>query len=105
MSVLTGLILRPEFWVIIGILLIIIDITIGFEFFVLSIGLSSFIVAFLLFSQEKLWLIDFNISYVILSDWKDVLITLSILSILTIGIIRYVFQNRFKKSKKDINDY
>lgn len=105
MSVLTGLILRPELWVIIGILLIIIDITIGFEFFVLSIGLSSFIVAFLLFSQEKLWLIDFNISYVILSDWKDVLITLSILSILTIGIIRYVFQNRFKKSKKDINDY
>lgn len=105
MSLLTGLILRPELWVIIGILLIIIDITIGFEFFVLSIGLSSFIVAFLLFSQEKLWLIDFNISYVILSDWKDVLITLSILSILTIGIIRYVFQNRFKKSKKDINDY
>jgi len=105
MSILTGLILRPELWVIIGILLIIIDITIGFEFFVLSIGLSSFIVAFLLFSQEKLWLIDFNISYVILSDWKDVLITLSILSILTIGIIRYVFQNRFKKSKKDINDY
>ena len=105
MSLLTGLILRPELWVIIGILLIIIDITIGFEFFVLSIGLSSFIVAFLLFSQEKLWLIDFNISYVILSDWKDVLITLSILSILTIGIIRYVFQNRFNKSKKDINDY
>jgi len=105
MSILTGLILRPELWVIIGILLIIIDITIGFEFFVLSIGLSSFIVAFLLFSQEKLWLIDFNISYVILSDWKDVLITLSILSILTIGIIKYVFQNRFKKSKKDINDY
>jgi len=105
MSILTGLILRPELWVIIGILLIIIDITIGFEFFVLSIGLSSFIVAFLLFSQEKLWLIDFNISYVILSDWKDVLIALSILSILTIGVIKYVFQNRFKKSKKDINDY
>ena len=105
MSVLTGLILRPEFWVIIGILLIIIDITIGFEFFVLSIGLSSFIIAFLLFSQEKLWLIDFNISYIILSDWKDVLITLSILSILTVGVIKYIFQNRFKKSKKDINDY
>ena len=105
MSLLTGLILRPELWVIIGILLIIIDITIGFEFFVLSIGLSSFIIAFLLFSQEKLWLIDFNISYIILSDWKDVLITLSILSILTVGVIKYIFQNRFKKSKKDINDY
>lgn len=105
MSILTGLILRPELWVIIGILLIIIDITIGFEFFVLSIGLSSFIIAFLLFSQEKLWLIDFNISYIILSDWKDVLITLSILSILTVGVIKYIFQNRFKKSKKDINDY
>ena len=105
MSILTGVILRPELWVIIGILLIIIDITIGFEFFVLSIGLSSFIIAFLLYSQEKLWLIDFNISYVILSDWKDVLFTLSILSILTIGVIKYLFQNRFKKSKKDINDY
>ena len=105
MSIFTGLILRPELWVIIGILLIIIDITIGFEFFVLSIGLSSFIIAFLLFSQEKLWLIDFNINYVILSDWKAVLITLSILSILTVGVIKYIFQNRFKKSKKDINDY
>jgi|TARA_B100000809_G_scaffold203439_1_gene204486 membrane protein implicated in regulation of membrane protease activity len=105
MSFFTGLFLTQEFWIILGILLIILDISVGFQFFVLSIGLSSFIIAFLLYAQEKLWSSDFNISYIILSDWQDVLITLSILSILTVGIIKYVFQNRFGKSKKDINDY
>tara|TARA_B100000745_G_C19890579_1_gene297806 strand:+ start:169 stop:486 length:318 start_codon:yes stop_codon:yes gene_type:complete len=105
MSFFTGLFLTQEFWIILGILLIILDISVGFQFFVLSIGFSSFIIAFLLYAQEKLWSSDFNISYIILSDWQDVLITLSILSILTVGIIKYVFQNRFGKSKKDINDY
>jgi len=105
LTFITGIMLIDKFWIILGILLVILDIYIGFQFFVLSIGLSSFIIAFLLYAQEKLWLSDFNPSFIILSDWQDVLITLSVLSIITIGIIRYVFQDRFRKSNKDINDY
>ena len=101
----TSVILLYKLWIIVGISLIIIDILFLNVFFLLSIGFSSFIIAFLLYGQEELWSIDLNPNFIILSDWQDVLITFSVLSILSIGLIKYFFQTRSKKLRKDINDY
>ena len=100
MSTLTYWILTPEFWLIAGILLIVVDFTIGAALFLLPIGLAAILMAFILFAHEGLWFGD----VVFLDTWRQIIICFSILSIAFVGIIRVLFQRR-KRGQPDINDY
>jgi membrane protein implicated in regulation of membrane protease activity len=95
----TMLLFSGEFWLILGLILIIIDIFLG-SFFLLPIGVSAFIIAGLIYAQGQLWLGD----VIFLETWKDVLIWFSVLSVLSIGVVKYVFQKKAGK-KQDINNY
>jgi membrane protein implicated in regulation of membrane protease activity len=94
----TMLLLSEEFWLILGLTLIITDIFLG-SFFLLPIGVSAFIISGLIYSQAQLWL-----GGVFLETWKDVLIYFSALSVLSIGIVKLIFQRK-ADNKDDINDY
>ena len=94
----TMLLLSEEFWLILGLILIITDIFLG-SFFLLPIGVSAFIISGFLYSQAQLWL-----GSVFLETWKDVLIYFSALSVLSIGIVKLIFQRK-ADNKDDINDY
>ena len=94
----TILLLSEEFWLILGLILIITDIFLG-SFFLLPIGVSAFIISGLIYSQAQLWL-----GGVLLETWKDVLIYFSVLSVLSIGFVKLVFQRK-ANNRKDINDY
>ena len=94
----TMLILSEEFWLILGLTLIITDIFLG-SFFLLPIGVAAFIISGLLYSQAQLWL-----GGVLLETWKDVLIYFSAFSVLSIGIVKFFFQKK-ADNKEDINDY
>ena len=94
----TMLLLSEEFWLILGLILIITDIFLG-SFFLLPIGVSAFIISGSLYSQAQLWL-----GSVFLETWKDVLIYFSALSVLSIGIVKLIFQRK-ADNKDDINEY
>ena len=100
MSTLTYWLLIPEFWLIVGILLIAADFTIGADLFLLPIGLSALLMAGLLFAQESLWFGDI----VFLGTWRQVIIWFSVLSVAFVGTIRVAFQ-RGRHHQSDINDY
>ena len=48
----TFLLFLPQTWIILGILLIIADIFLGYDFFVLPIGVSAIIISSILFLQK-----------------------------------------------------
>lgn len=93
-------VLLPEVWIIAAILLIGADIVLGFEFFVLSIGIAALILAGLLFAQQEAWL-----GHVLLFEtWEDVGIWFAGLSIGSIGLIRLWLRRRHS-AQPDINQY
>ena len=90
---------QAKIWVILGFLLIITDIFIG-SFFILPIGIAAFIMGALLFAQNNYWFGD----YVLLEHWRDIGLYFAILSVLSIAIIRALFQKN-NDEKPDINEY
>ena len=90
---------RPEAWVILGILLILLDVILGLDV-ILPIGVAALILAGLIFAQQNMWIEE----PLAINTWRGVLILFAALSIVSIGIIRFVFQ-RSRKSKPDINEY
>jgi membrane protein implicated in regulation of membrane protease activity len=91
---------RPEVWVIVGIILICLDIFLGFDFFVLPIGIASIIMSGIIYSQENLWFGDWTA----FESWKGALIWFAVLSLVSIFVIRIFFQNN-NSDKPDINEY
>ena len=91
---------KPELWIILGIILITLDIFIGFEFFVLPVGVAALILSGIIYATINVWFGEF----VPFETWKGVLIWFSVLSIISVGIIRFFFQ-RSKKQQPDINRY
>lgn len=91
---------RPEAWVIAGLVLIIADILVGFGLIVLPFGVAALLLAALLYghSQQLFGGAD------PFSSWRAVLIWFAGLSIVSVGLIRVVFQ-RSKKNGSDINRY
>ena len=92
-------IFQSKAWVILGFTLIIIDIFLG-SFFILPIGVASFLVSGLIFAQNKLWFGDF----MFFETWRGIAVYFAIFSIISIGIIRLIFQRRIK-GQTDINEY
>ena len=96
------LIFLPQTWIILGILLIIADIFLGYDFFVLPIGVSALIISFMLYMQKGKYeelgdLILFN-------TWHDVAYWFSGLSLVSIILMRLLLRLR-KKDRVDINEY
>ena len=93
-------IFKPEPWIILGIILIILDIFVGFDFFILPVGIAALILSGIIYAQINTWFGEF----VIFETWKGIIIAFAVLSIISIGIIKFLFQMS-KKSRPDINQY
>jgi membrane protein implicated in regulation of membrane protease activity len=91
---------RPEVWMILGIVLVLADVLIGFATFVLPVGIAAAIVAGLLYGQQNLWYGD----HVLFEVWRDVGLWFAGLSILSIAIVKLAFQRK-RGSQDDINQY
>jgi len=92
----------PQVWIILGILLIIADVFLGYDFFVLPTGVAAFIIAAVLHGQEAQWIEG----TVLFSTWHQVMISYAVLSILSIVGLRFVLQRKRKNNvEEDINDY
>ncbi len=102
MNYTTYIIFLPQAWMVLGIILIIADIFLGYGFFVLPVGIASIIMSLLLYLQKDSYaeLDDF----ILLENWYDILYWFSGLSIASIFLLRFIFYSR-KKDKEDINDY
>ena len=91
---------KPELWIILGIILIILDLLIGFDFFVLPVGISALLMAGIIYVQLNDWFGEF----VVFQTWVGLLIWFSALSFISIGIIKLFFQ-KSKEDQPDINQY
>jgi len=89
-----------ETWLIFGIVLVILDIYVGLQFFVLAFGVACLIIAGLLFAQKS----GFFNGTVLFETWRDFGYWFAALSILSFGVIKLAFQRRQKK-QDDINEY
>ena len=88
----------PNFWLIIGVLLIIADIFLA-SFFLLPIGISALCMAALIyFDTAHIWEKE------IFTTWHNVLLWFAVLSVATIFIIQMIMKIRREK-QKDINQY
>mgnify|MGYP001289675003 CR=1 FL=1 len=87
-----------QFWIILGILFVGLEILDGSLIFFLPIGFGSFLNALLLFFQEYEGFFD----YEIISVWYDSLISLAIFSLVSSFSLRLL---NFKKEETDVNKY
>ncbi|MDA0664306.1 MAG: hypothetical protein O3B08_15920 [Proteobacteria bacterium] len=93
-------IFKPEAWVIFGLLLVVLDLVIGFDFFVLPVGIAAFIIAAMIYAQSALWFGDF----MVFETWKGIMIWFAALSLASVGLIK-VFLQKPKEDQPDINQY
>tara|TARA_B110000971_G_C19975410_1_gene484695 strand:- start:25 stop:330 length:306 start_codon:yes stop_codon:yes gene_type:complete len=87
-----------QFWIILGILFVGLEILDGSLIFFLPIGVGSFLNALLLFLQKYEVFFD----YQIISIWHHSLVSLALFSLITSYSLRYL---NFKKVNNDINKY
>ena len=87
-----------QFWIILGIIFIGLEILDGSLIFFLPIGVGSLLNAFLLFLQEYEVFFD----YQIISIWHHSLVSLAVFSLIISYSLRYL---SFKKDNDDINKY
>jgi membrane protein implicated in regulation of membrane protease activity len=90
----------PEVWVILAIVLVAADLLIGMDFFVLSVGIASLIISGLLWIQQNGLTGDFSF----FATSRQIALGFSVLSLASIGLIKYVFQKK-SKQEPDINKY
>ena len=91
-------IFQPYVWIILGLLIIIIDIFLGF--ILLPFGISALLIAILIFVDRSSFLGDF----IFFENWRDIIIYYAVLLLITLGAIKIFFQ-KGKSKTKDINDY
>ena len=97
---LTYWLFQPELWIVLGIILIIVDIMVGFGLIVLPVGVAALLVRVILYGNSEQLYGDTNL----FSSWRTILIWFAALSIVALGLIRLVFQ-RPKADGDDINKY
>jgi membrane protein implicated in regulation of membrane protease activity len=95
-----SLIFRPEFWATIGILLMILDITVGLDFFALAFGCGGLLTALILVLDAP----DGNSALFALDDWTDVALVFGLASLLSLFPLRYFLFRRYRE-QGDINKY
>ena len=98
----TFLFFLPQTWIILGILLIIADIFLGYDFFVLPVGVSALIISLILYLQTDAFE-EFG-DFILFNTWHDVAYWFSGLSLVSIILMRLLFKLR-KKDRIDINEY
>lgn len=91
---------QPEAWIILGLVLIIADILIGFGMVILPIGVAALLIAALLYGHSGPLFGDADL----FPSWRAVLIWFASLSIVAVGLIKGLFQ-RSRKNGTDINKY
>lgn len=91
---------QPELWIIFGIVLIIVDIMVGFGLIILPVGVAALLVGVLLYGNSQQLFGDADL----FPSWRIVLIWFAALSIVALGLIRLAFQ-RPKTNRDDINKY
>ncbi len=91
-------IFQPYVWVILGLSILIIDIFLGF--ILLPFGISSLIISGLMYSDKYMLFGDF----IFFETWQDILVYFAVLSLCSVGIVRFVFQKN-NSDKPDINQY
>jgi membrane protein implicated in regulation of membrane protease activity len=91
---------QAEVWLILALVLIIADIVVGLDFFVLPVGIAAAVVSAMLFAESRFWFSD----TILLESWREVLIAFAILSVAAIFLIRKLFQRR-NIDTPDINQY
>jgi len=89
-----------EIWVIFGLFLIIADIFLGFNFFVLPAGIAALIISGLLYLENRALLGDF----VLFETWRTVIFSFAVVAIVSVGILKLVFQRK-KNTDSDVNTY
>ena len=93
--------LQAEVWIILGIILIIVDIVVGFSLIILPVGIAALLLAALLYGESQQF---FGEHSALFPSWRVVLVWFAGLSILSVGLIRFVFQ-RSREDGPDINKY
>ena len=100
---------QPETWLIIGILLILIDLLFGLNYFLLPLGIVAFLTALMvalsnsLLSEEVLMGRRWYESMLIFENWKDLLYWFAGFSLLCTVIMRVFFKKAHEQF--DINEY
>ena len=94
------LLLNTHFWLILGLVLIISDIFLGFNFFVLPVGVAALLVSAIIYGQKAGLTGDFQLY----TDWQGVAYWFASLSVVSVGLLRFLFQMKHD-GQKDINEY
>ena len=94
------LLLDAQFWVALGLVLVLADIFLGFSLFVLPVGVAALIVAGIIFVQTNA-ILGITQLY---SDWQGLVYWFAGLSVVSVGLLRLIFQ-RPRKDLPDINQY
>ncbi|MDG2051140.1 MAG: hypothetical protein P8M78_13365 [Myxococcota bacterium] len=87
----------PELWFTLAVVLIIADVLIGMEFFVLSVGVAAFMISGLLWTQH-------HGLFELFESWRQIALCFAVLSLASIALIKWMFQNSGKNGR-DINEY
>ena len=90
----------PEVWFILAIVLIVADVVVGMNFFVLSVGMASLIVSGLLWLQQIGAFGDLEF----FGSWRQIVLWFAALSLASIALIKLAFQKRGRNGP-DINEY
>ena len=90
---------QPEFWLILALVLVGVDIVFGLQYFVLSIGVAALLLAGVLFAQHNLWFGE----AVAIETWRGVGVWFAVLSVASIFLIKFVLRQR--RGQPDINEY
>ena len=95
-----GLLTTWEFWIILGIGLVILNLTVGLEFFSLAFGIGGLLTALLMYLSVPEPLIE----WLPLKTWDEIIPTFAIMSLAILPLIRR-FVYRRDVDRNDVNDY
>ena len=87
----------PGAWFTLAIVLIIADVLIGMEFFVLSVGVAALMISGLMWTQHQG-------VFEIFDNWRQVALCFGVFSLFSIAVIKSVFQES-GEDNPDINEY
>ena len=87
----------PELWFTLAIVLIIADLLIGMEFFVLSVGVAAFMISGLMWMQHQG-------VFELFENWRQIALCFGLFSLFSIALIKWMFQ-RPGEDNPDINEY
>ena len=90
---------QPEFWLILALVLVGVDIVFGLQYFVLSIAVAALLLAGVLLAQQNLWFGD----AVMIETWRNVGVWFAVLSVASIFLIKFLLRKR--RGPPDVNEY